>query len=69
MTEWKSYDAVAETYERVRAPMTALVAADLVALAAPAAGARILDVGTGTGVAVDAAGRAAGDSSIAVGVD
>ncbi|MGH2728074.1 MAG: class I SAM-dependent methyltransferase [Actinomycetota bacterium] len=69
MTEWKSYDAVAEIYERVRAPMTAVVAADLVALAAPAAGARVLDVGTGTGVAADAAGRATGDSNIAVGVD
>jgi trans-aconitate methyltransferase len=36
MNDWRRYDTVAETYERVRAPVTAAVAADLVALAAPA---------------------------------
>lgn len=69
MTEWRSYDAVAEVYERVRASLTAAVAADLVVLVAPARGARVLDVGTGTGVAADAAGGAAGEEGLAVGID
>jgi ubiquinone/menaquinone biosynthesis C-methylase UbiE len=69
MSDWKRYDRVAETYERVRAPLTASVAADLVALSQAGPGSRILDVGTGTGVAADAAAHAAGDAGIAVGVD
>jgi ubiquinone/menaquinone biosynthesis C-methylase UbiE len=69
MTDWKRYDRVAETYERVRAPLTAAVAADLIALAQAGPGARVLDVGTGTGVAADAATRAVGSEGVAVGVD
>jgi ubiquinone/menaquinone biosynthesis C-methylase UbiE len=55
MNDFRRYDAVAETYERVRAPITATVAADLVALAEPGAGASVLDVGAGTGAAMAAA--------------
>lgn len=69
MSDWRSYDAVAETYERVRAPVTAAVAADLVALADPAKGARVLDVGTGTGVTVRAAADAVAPDGLAIGVD
>ena len=69
MSDWKGYDRVAEVYERVRAPLTAAVAADLLALAGVGPGARILDVGTGTGVAVDAATRSVGSEGLAVGVD
>jgi ubiquinone/menaquinone biosynthesis C-methylase UbiE len=65
---WRRYDAVAETYERVRAPVTAAVAADLVAVASPQPGARVLDVGSGTGVAADAA-AAAVPAGLVVGVD
>lgn len=68
MNDWRRYDTVAETYERVRAPVTATVAADLVALAAPDAGARILDVGSGTGVAADAAASAI-PAGVVVGAD
>ena len=68
MNDWRRYDTVAETYEKVRAPVTAAVAADLVALAAPAAGARILDVGSGTGVAADAAASAV-PAGLVVGID
>ena len=68
MNDWRAYDEVAETYERVRAPITAHPAADLVALAGVQPGARVLDVGTGTGVGAEAAARAAG-AGLVVGVD
>jgi ubiquinone/menaquinone biosynthesis C-methylase UbiE len=68
MNDWRRYDTVAETYERVRAPVTAAVAADLVALAAPATGAKVLDVGSGTGVAADAAASAI-PAGLVVGAD
>jgi ubiquinone/menaquinone biosynthesis C-methylase UbiE len=56
--DWRSFDAVAETYARVRAPMHDPPARDLVALLGPPRGA-LLDVGTGTGV-LAAAAREAG---------
>ena len=68
MKDWRRYDAVANEYERVRAPMTRTLAADLVALASPAPDARVLDVGTGTGVAAEAAGSVTNDGVVA-GVD
>ena len=69
MNDWRSYDDVAETYERVNAPRFAAPGRDLVALAAPPAGGRILDVGTGTGVVAEAAAEAVGPEGMAVGVD
>ena len=68
MNDWRGYDTVAETYERVRAPVTAAVAADLVAFAALPAGGRVLDVGSGTGVAADAASSAV-PAGVVLGVD
>jgi ubiquinone/menaquinone biosynthesis C-methylase UbiE len=53
MDDWRSYDRVAETYERVHAPRFREVAADLITLADVPAGARAVDVGTGTGVAAE----------------
>lgn len=55
MNDWRSYDDVAETYERVHAPRLLEVARALVALAEVSEGQRVLDVGTGTGVAAQAA--------------
>ncbi len=55
MNDWRSYDEVAETYERVHAPRLLEVARELVALAEVGEGQRVLDVGTGTGVAAQAA--------------
>ena len=69
MEDWRSYDDVAETYGRVNAPRFGQVARDLVALAAPPAGGRSLDVGTGTGVAAAAASDAMGSGSLIVGID
>jgi ubiquinone/menaquinone biosynthesis C-methylase UbiE len=64
--DWRSYDGVAETYERIQAPLTLLPARDLLDLADLAAGERLLDVGTGTGVV---AGAALERGALAVGVD
>ncbi len=67
-TGWKSYDSVADEYERLVPPLFQLIARDLVELLRPRVGAAILDVGTGTGVAAEAAG-AVGAPSVVVGVD
>ena len=64
--DWRSYDSVAEDYDRVRAEIHAPPARDLVGLTE--ARGRVLDVGTGTGVAAAAAQDAAPDALV-VGVD
>ena len=66
MADWRSYDDVAATYERVHAPRFAEPATDLLALAGVHAGQRVLHVGTGTGVAARVARSLGAD---AVGVD
>jgi ubiquinone/menaquinone biosynthesis C-methylase UbiE len=66
MEDWRSYDRVAEVYERVHAPRFAVPAADLVGLAGIGPGSRVLDLGTGTGVTADAADAAGAE---VVGVD
>lgn len=69
MNDWRSYDEVAETYERVHAPRFAAIARDLAALTEPPAAGRVLDVGTGTGVAAEAAAALVGPEGLAVGID
>src|SRR2546423_1462055 len=67
--DWRAYDSVAEAYAAVQQPRMALPAADLVELAEVGAGARVLDVGTGTGVVARAAVATAGPDGLVVGVD
>jgi len=66
MDDWRTYDDVAETYERVHAAHLLDVARDLVAQTGIGAGDRVLDVGTGTGVGAQAATEA---GAAVVGID
>jgi SAM-dependent methyltransferase len=66
---WKSYDSVVGAYEKAAAPRFAVVARDLVAAAAPREGARVLDVGTGTGIAGEIAREYVGRGGFVAGVD
>lgn len=66
MSDFRFYAGVADDYERVRSPITRRVAPDLVALAGNAS--RLLDLGTGTGVALQAASASAAHATV-VGVD
>jgi ubiquinone/menaquinone biosynthesis C-methylase UbiE len=66
MHDWRTYDDVAETYERVHAPRLAEVAHDLVEMIGLPDGATVLDVGSGTAVAAQAA---ADSGATAIGVD
>ncbi|MGH2710759.1 MAG: class I SAM-dependent methyltransferase [Actinomycetota bacterium] len=63
-TDWRSYDEVAETYDRVRSPVHQPPARDLVTAVDPVEGSRLLDVGTGPGLAAMSF-----DKGLAVGVD
>ena len=66
MNDWRTYDDIAETYERIHAPRLARPARDLVEIAGATTGTRVLDVGTGTGIAAEAAIERGAD---AVGID
>jgi len=67
--DWLGFDDVAEQYARVQAPQHAAVAADLVQLLEMKQGARVLDVGSGTGAAARAAAHAGGPDGLVIGVD
>jgi SAM-dependent methyltransferase len=68
-TGWKSYDSVAEEYERLTPSLFGPIARDLVELVRPGPSALVLDVGTGTGTAAEAATGQLGADGAVVGVD
>jgi ubiquinone/menaquinone biosynthesis C-methylase UbiE len=57
MEDWRTYDGVAETYQRVHAPRFAEAARDLVGALGIEEGQRVLDIGTGTGASADEIAR------------
>jgi ubiquinone/menaquinone biosynthesis C-methylase UbiE len=68
MDDWRSYDGVAEAYERANGVRLGAVARELLALAAPLPErARVLDVGTGTGVTASEASASGG--GLVIGID
>jgi len=69
MTDWRSYDAIADAYERVWGPHFEAVARHLLGLAQPAPGTRLLDLGTGTGAVLTALGGDLATLRHAVGCD
>lgn len=69
MSDWRSYDGVAEIYERIHASRLAEPARDLVAAVDPPEGGRVLDVGTGTGVAAAEAVVALDGAGSVTGID
>ena len=69
MSDWRSYDTVAEAYERVAAPRFQIVARHLLSLAAARPGARLLDLGTGTGAVPAAAAETRSHPQTVVGCD
>src|SRR5512142_725225 len=50
MTDWRSYDAIAEGFDRLWSAQFEAVARRIWQLAAPRTGDSILDIGTGTGI-------------------
>jgi ubiquinone/menaquinone biosynthesis C-methylase UbiE len=66
---WQSYDSVAAEYDRVWSAAFEPVARDLVELVGLSAGATVLDVGTGTGVAAIEAAHTLGGEGAVVGID
>jgi ubiquinone/menaquinone biosynthesis C-methylase UbiE len=54
MADWRSYDTIAEAYERIWAPRFEAVARHLLAVAPPVEGSRLLDIGTGMGAVASA---------------
>jgi SAM-dependent methyltransferase len=68
-TGCKSYDSVADEYDRLTPPLFGAIAFDLVGFLAPRTGATVLDAGTGTGTTAQAAVSAVGSGGFVVGVD
>ncbi|HET7842364.1 MAG TPA: methyltransferase domain-containing protein [Terriglobia bacterium] len=50
MSDWRSYDAIADDFDRIWSARFTAVARRMAELAAPRAGDAVLDIGTGTGI-------------------
>ena len=53
MSDWRSYDEIAERYDRVWSARFEAVARHIWALMSPRASDKLLDIGTGTGIVPD----------------
>jgi SAM-dependent methyltransferase len=69
VTDWRSYDCIADRYDAVAADRFAAVARRIWALVAPRGGERILDLGTGTGIVPAALREAEGRPALSAGCD
>lgn len=69
MADWRSYDTIAASYERIWAARFEAVARQLLAVAPPVEGSRLLDLGTGIGAVASALGSKARSLSTIVGCD
>jgi ubiquinone/menaquinone biosynthesis C-methylase UbiE len=67
--DWKSYDAIAASHARIVASIFERPARDLVAIAGVPVAARVLDVGSGTGIVGLAAAKLGGDGARVVAID
>lgn len=68
MRDWRSYDAIADAYDRVWSPRFATVARHVWTLLAVTPEDRVLDVGTGTGIVLSVLADACA-AALAVGCD
>jgi SAM-dependent methyltransferase len=66
---WQSYDSVVDEYDTAAVPRFESVAEDLVAAVAPPAEGRIVDIGTGTGLAARLVRDRLGPAGFVAGVD
>jgi ubiquinone/menaquinone biosynthesis C-methylase UbiE len=69
MADWRSYDTIANAYERIWAARFEAVARQLLAVAPPVDGSRLLDLGTGIGAVASALGGKARRLRTIVGCD
>jgi ubiquinone/menaquinone biosynthesis C-methylase UbiE len=69
LNDWLSYDGIARRYDDVCGSRFEAVAGHLWALMPPAAGATVLDIGTGTGIVPRALGARAGKLAAVIGCD
>ncbi len=69
MSDWRSYDDIARRYDDVWGHRFEAVARQIWALIPPAAGAIVLDIGTGTGIVPRTLGARAGELAGVIGCD
>lgn len=69
MGDWRSYDGIADRYDRVWSARFKAVARRICALVPPRAGDRVLDIGTGTGIVARTLSECAQKPGLIVGCD
>jgi len=69
VSDWRSYDEIAERYDRVWSARFEAVARHIWALVPHRAGDKVLDIGTGTGIVPMTVGEVAQASGLVVGCD